>query len=84
MKQKLILIILILFGAGNIFGQTQTIEREKFDPARNPADDLKTAVAAAQKENKRIILDIGGEWCVWCRWMDEYFIKNPELTKLRD
>lgn len=62
----------------------ETVEREKFDPARNPAEDLKNAVANAQKENKRIILDVGGEWCVWCRWMDEFFIKNPELAKLRD
>ena len=94
MKIKLILTMLILFGAGNVFGQikkadapkaeTQTIEREKFDPLKNPSEDLKTAIATAQTENKRIILDVGGEWCIWCRWMDEYFIKNPELAKLRD
>lgn len=64
--------------------ENKIIEREKFDPLRNSADDLKAAVATATKENKRIILDVGGEWCIWCRWMDEYFIKNPELSKLRD
>lgn len=61
----------ILLGAVNVFGQAekaepekpQTIEREKFDPLRNPADDLQAAIATAQKENKRIILDGGGEWC---------------------
>lgn len=94
MKIKIILTLLILFGAVSVFGQIKktetpknaetTIEREKFDPLRNPAEDLKAAVVKAQKENKRIILDVGGEWCIWCRWMDEYFIKNPELTKLRD
>lgn len=86
--------MMILFGAVNVFGQsnhtesektkTQTIEREKFDPLRNSADDLQTAIVTATKDNKRIILDIGGEWCVWCRLMDEYFIKKPELSTLRD
>lgn len=60
------------------------IEREKFDPTRNAAEDLAAAIGKAQAENKRIILDIGGEWCVWCRWMDEYFIKNADVAALRD
>ena len=62
----------------------ETIEREKFDPLRNPSDDLAAAVTKAQVENKRIILDVGGEWCGWCRLMDNYLIKNVELGKLRD
>lgn len=97
MKKFIFLVLLIAFG--NLFIHAQetvkpsapeknvenkTIEREKFDPLRNPADDLQAAIATATRENKRIILDVGGEWCVWCRLMDEYFIKNPELTKLRD
>lgn len=59
-------------------------KREKFDPKRDPNLDLQDAVAKAQKENKRIILDIGGEWCSWCRAMDFFFMRNSKLTKLRD
>lgn len=64
--------------------ETKQIEREKFDPTRNPAEDLKNAIAKAEKENKRIVLDVGGEWCGWCVWMDKFFIANPDLNKLRD
>lgn len=60
------------------------IEREKFDPARNAAADLLDAVAKAQNSGKRIILDVGGEWCGWCVWMDKFFAANAELSKLRD
>lgn len=59
-------------------------KREKFDPKRDPNLDLQNAVSTAQKENKRIILDIGGEWCSWCRAMDFFFMRNPKLAKLRD
>jgi len=58
--------------------------REKFDPARNPFDDLKTAIETASKENKRIMLDVGGEWCGWCRYMDKFLFEHPDLTKIRD
>ena len=60
------------------------IEREKFDPARNAAADLTEAVAKAQKSEKSIILDVGGEWCGWCVWMDKFFAANPELARVRD
>ena len=60
------------------------IEREKFDPARNAAADLAGAMAKAQKSGKRIVLDVGGEWCGWCVWMDKFFAANPELSRVRD
>lgn len=58
--------------------------REKFDPLRDPKADLAEAVITATKENKRIILDIGGEWCGWCVYMDKFFYQNPKLDKLRN
>jgi len=60
------------------------VEREKFDPTRNAAADLQNAVTKATAENKRIILDVGGEWCVWCRIMDYYLIENKDLGKIVD
>ena len=58
--------------------------REKFDPTRDPKADLETAIAAAAKSGKRIILDVGGEWCSWCIYMDRFFVKNPTLSEIRD
>lgn len=58
-------------------------KREKFDPKRNAELDVKNAIAKATKEKKRIILDVGGEWCGWCIHMDEFLEKNSELKKLR-
>lgn len=98
MKKIIFTFLIIIAGSFSIFAQkitpplktagqkaeTKTQQREKFDPKRNAAVDLQAAIEKAQKENKRIILDVGGEWCVWCIWMDNYFIKNPELAKLRD
>jgi thioredoxin-related protein len=55
-----------------------------YDPARDADKDIRDAVAEAQRTGKRIILEVGGEWCKWCHIMDAYFDAHPELTKLRD
>ncbi len=60
------------------------IAREMFDPKRDPKADLAAAVITATKAGKRIILDVGGEWCGWCVYMDKFFRQNPRLAKLRD
>jgi thiol:disulfide interchange protein len=58
--------------------------QEKFDPARDARKDIDEAIARAQKSQKRILLDVGGEWCVWCHRLDEYFAGNAKLRELRE
>jgi thiol:disulfide interchange protein len=52
-----------------------------YDKTRNPAADLKAAVAQATKENKRILLEIGGEWCVYCRLLNKVIHDDERLTR---
>jgi thiol:disulfide interchange protein len=55
-----------------------------FDPARDPAHDLETALRMARATRRRVLAEVGGEWCTWCHIMDRFFAENPELAKLRD
>ena len=73
------LLIITLFNIIN--AQTDAVKNNapKFDPARDPFADLKTSIAEAQKSDKRILLDVGGEWCIWCHRLDGFFEANPEL-----
>ena len=54
-----------------------------YDPARNPADDLQQAIVLAQKENKRILLELGGDWCIWCKHMDDFYSSHFGILKYR-
>ncbi len=40
------------------------------------------AFAAAQRENKPILLDIGAVWCHWCHVMDRESYENPEVARI--
>ncbi|MBS1709429.1 MAG: thioredoxin family protein [Armatimonadetes bacterium] len=69
------------------FLQQQTVKpaasgHAKFDPKRDAAKDIADAVAKAKKENKRVLLDVGGEWCSWCHKLDAFFESNAEAKKI--
>ena len=56
----------------------------KFDPTRDAAKDISEALADAKRTNRRVILDVGGEWCGWCHALDRYFVEHEDLRVLRD
>ena len=51
----------------------------KYDPKRDAAQDIQAALAEARRTNRRVILDVGGEWCGWCHTLDRYFVDHQEL-----
>lgn len=54
-----------------------------YDPNRNPADDLAQAIPIAQAGNKRIMLELGGDWCIWCKFMDEFYATHADILQYR-
>jgi thioredoxin-related protein len=55
-----------------------------FDPARDAAADVAHAVALAKASGKRVIVDVGGEWCTWCHIMDRFIEANDDVRALID
>ena len=55
-----------------------------FDPARDPVADLETAKVEAKRGGKRILLDVGGEWCSWCHILDDFIAGDGEIRRFRD
>jgi len=56
-----------------------------YDPNVDPADDVQRAVDLATQQNKRILLQVGGDWCGWCHKMSDFFHENGQVvTALRD
>jgi thioredoxin-related protein len=56
----------------------------KYDPKRDAAADIQDAIKEAQRTKKRILLEVGGEWCSWCHTLDKFFETNPDLLALRE
>lgn len=43
-----------------------------YDPAANATEGIRKAVARAKKENKHVLVQIGGNWCIWCARFDQF------------
>src|SRR5262245_36994704 len=56
----------------------------KFDPSRDAARDIDAALQMARATKRRVLVEVGGEWCSWCHIMDRFFNSNPEVKALRD
>ncbi|MGD2151810.1 MAG: thioredoxin family protein [Gemmatimonadales bacterium] len=57
----------------------------EYDPNRDPAADLETAIQRAGSEGKRILLEVGGTWCIDCVVLDLFVAENAAVAqKLRE
>ncbi len=58
---------------------------DKYDPARNASADLETTIRQANQSGKRILLEVGGNWCSWCRALEDFIHRTPSVaTALRN
>jgi len=55
-----------------------------YHPEANAEADIKNAVALAKKEHKNVLIQAGGNWCIWCLRFNDYVQKTPDLKELVD
>lgn len=56
----------------------------RFDASRDASRDVADAVAAAKASGRRVLVDVGGEWCIWCHRLDAFFAGDEAARELRD
>jgi thioredoxin-related protein len=56
----------------------------KFDPQRDAAKDVAAAVSIAKAQGKHVMVDVGGEWCKWCHFLDKFIETTPEVKSTLD
>jgi thioredoxin-related protein len=96
-RRSLILVLIVVLGFTLVaVGQTSTaaskttaagsgyVPLKEYDPKRDAAKDVAEAVKEAQRTNKNVLLEIGGQWCVWCKYFDKFFADNSALAHYRD
>jgi len=45
----------------------------------DPFNDATAAIALAKKTHRNVLIEIGGNWCGWCKRMDAFLEKNPTV-----
>ena len=50
-----------------------------YDDTRDPFKDAADALALAKESERQVLIEVGGNWCGWCKKMDSFLINNPEV-----
>jgi thiol:disulfide interchange protein len=89
--RKVILLLLIPLMGTTVIARVASSQATKpaskppiFDPTRDAAKDIEQAIEQAAKTGKRVLLDVGGNWCSWCYELERYFEAHKDLRALRD
>lgn len=51
-----------------------------YDPFRDPFVDFETAKRDATAAGKLILIDVGGDWCIWCKRLDQFLGQHPDVS----
>jgi thioredoxin-related protein len=62
MKKSLVTVFFIIIGA-ILFAQGPS---KPYNPVADAKAELKKAIDLAKKENKHVLIQVGGNWCPWC------------------
>lgn len=96
MKSLVLVVGLLIGGGGILTAQTtaattkQAVEEEKtklpkpYDAKANAEKDIQNLIIKAKKENKNIILQAGGNWCIWCLRFNDFINRTPDLKSIVD
>ncbi|MDX9705082.1 MAG: thioredoxin family protein [Weeksellaceae bacterium] len=69
---------IVLFLSMPIFAQTPF---NLYNPDADAKKDITKAVEKAKAENKHVFIQIGGNWCGWCKLFHELTTTDEDLKK---
>ncbi len=52
-----------------------------YDPARDPFADGRAAIALATATQRRILIEVGGDWCSWCQLLDRFIKSDKQIEQ---
>ena len=73
---RLLVMLLLIVSLKSYGGDTSKL----YDPHANVAKDIEAALNKAKSEKKHVLLQIGGNWCIWCYRLNS-FIQTDTLLK---
>jgi len=53
---------------------------KKYDPTRNSFADFEMAKKDAKASGKLILIEFGGDWCIWCRRIEKFMLSTPDIN----
>jgi thioredoxin-related protein len=53
-----------------------------YTPEANAKKEIDDVVKQAKKEGKHVLIQVGGNWCIWCARFNDFVSNDPSLDSL--
>lgn len=80
-SRAVLFIILVSVGPSTVSAGNLPEFSRIYDPARDPFADFDSATGLAAKSGKKVLVEVGGNWCSWCHIMEDFLDRNPPVHK---
>jgi len=50
-----------------------------YDANRNPNADGRAALKLAKDTQRKVLIEVGGDWCSWCHILDRFIRDHPDV-----
>ncbi len=80
MKRILLTILVVVAGIA-VYPQDMT-KFKLYNPEENAKDGIESAVKQAKNSGKHVLVQIGGNWCIWCARFNEFVTGDKSLDSL--
>ena len=51
-----------------------------YSAERDPFADGRAALALAKSSGRRVLIEVGGDWCAWCHRLERIISEHPEVA----
>lgn len=76
--RKLVFTLALMLAVHSLYAQREKL----YHPEADAIVQFSEALSKAIKENKHLLVQIGGNWCKWCYRFHDFIKSNPELDSL--
>ncbi|MDR2121905.1 MAG: thioredoxin family protein [Flavobacteriaceae bacterium] len=73
-------LLLLLCISTSLFSQ----KKKLYVPEDDVQQKIDSSLSVAKQEHKFVLLQIGGNWCIWCLRFHDLIRNTPELKKVMD
>ena len=75
---RFLISLVLLISLKSFAGDTAKL----YNPSANVKKDVAAAVVKAKKEGKNVLLQVGGNWCIWCYRYDGFVKADTALNRI--
>jgi len=79
--KKIVVFSLVFFGGVAAMSQDMT-KFKLYSPDANAKKEISVAVKEAKAEGKHVLVQIGGNWCIWCARFNDFITKDKSIDSL--